>query len=176
MTSPITRTIRQDVLDSGVVAGLIGYATVVVVIAALNVLAGRSPFYMAALFGSALFYHLSDPATLTIAPGPILAYNALHLIIFIALGLVVSWLVSLAERYPAALYLILIPLLFVAAHMFLGLVIFARPLLGAAGAWHIGLGSVAAAVAMGWYTWRAHPSLRHDLRDVPLGEVPDDLL
>lgn len=176
MTSPSATTVRQDIVNSGIVTGLIGYAVVAAVLAVLNVAAGRSPFHTAALLGSALFFHLTDPARLIITAGPIFAYNALHLLVFLGLGLAVSWLVSLAERYPAALYLILFPLLFVAAHMFLGLVIFAQPLLGATGAWQIGLGSVAAAVAMGWYTWRAHPLLRRDLHDVPLGEVPDDLL
>jgi hypothetical protein len=68
----------------------------------------------------------------------------------------------------------LFPLLFVAAHMYLALIIFAQPLLGVAGAWQIALGSVVAALAMAWHVWRSHPILRHDLRDIPLGEVPDD--
>jgi hypothetical protein len=176
MTSPSAQTIRQNILSGGIMTGFIGYVVVAAVLAALNIDTGRSPFYTAALLGSALFYHLTDPATLSITAGPIFAYNALHLLVFLGLGLLVSWLVCLAERYPAALYLILFPLLLVAAHMFLALVIFAEPLLGAAGPWHIGLGSVAGAVAMGWYTWRTHPMLQHDLRDTPLGEVPDDRL
>jgi hypothetical protein len=82
--------------------------------------------------------------------------------------------VTLAERYPAALYLILFPLLFVAAHLFLALIIFAEPLLGAAGPLQIGLASVVAALAMGAFVWRTHPLLRHDLVDTPLGAVPGD--
>jgi hypothetical protein len=154
--------------------GLIGFAAVAVVLAVLNIDSGRSPFYTPALFGSALFYHLTDPAALVIRPGPVFAYNALHLLVFLGLGLFISWLVSIAERYPAALYLILFPLLFVAAHMYLALIIFAQPLLGVAGAWQIALGSLVATLAMAWYVWRSHPILRHDLRDIPLGEVPDD--
>lgn len=176
MTSPSAKTIRQDILGSGIVAGVIGYAVVALVLAVLNIDAGRSPFYTAALLGSALFYHLTDPATLVVTAGPVFAYNALHLLVFLGLGLLMSWLVSLAEHYPVALYLILFPLLFVAAHMFLALVIFAQPLLGVAGVWQIGLGSVPAAAAMAWYMWRTHPLLQHALRDTPLGEVPDDLL
>ena len=107
-------------------------------------------------------------------PGPVFAYNATHLIVFLGVGLFVSWLVSVAERHPAALYLIFIALVFVAGHMFIALVVFAQPLLGAAGVWQIALGSLAAAAAMAWYVWRSHPILRHDLRDFPLGEVPGD--
>lgn len=51
-------------------AGLLGYATVVVLFAAINVVAGRSPFYTPAMFGSVLFYGLEDPSAVEIAPGP----------------------------------------------------------------------------------------------------------
>lgn len=174
MTAPQPKVIRQDVVTNGVLTGLIGFATVALLIAVLNIDAGRSPFYTAALFGSALFYHLTDPAALVIMPGPIFAYNATHLIVFLGLGLIVSWLVSVGERHPAALYLIFVALVFVAAHMFLALLVFAQPLLGVAGAWQIALGSAAAAVTMAWYVWHSHPILRHDLRDFPLGDVPGD--
>jgi hypothetical protein len=176
MTAPIrsTATATGGVLTGALYAGLIGYGAVVVMMAALNLLEGRSPFYTAALFGSALFYGLTDPATLVIAPGPVLAYNALHLIGFFGLGLVASGLVALSERYPAALYLILFPLILVAAHLFLALSMFAQPLLGAAGPWQLGASSLTAAVLMGWYLWRGHPVLRRQLRDTPLGDVPEE--
>ena len=151
MTAPMPKVTRQDTVGTGIVTGLIGFAAVALMIALLNIDAGRSPFYTAALFGSALFYHLTDPATLVIAPGPVFAYNAVHLIVFLGVGLLVSWLVSLAERYPGVLYLVLFALLFVAAHMFFALVIFAQPLLGTAGAWQSVLASVVAALAMAWY-------------------------
>jgi hypothetical protein len=166
--------IRQNTLENGIVTGSIGFAAVALALAVLNIDAGRSPFYTAALLGSALFYHLTDPATLIVTAGPVFAYNALHLLVYLALGMLISWLVTLAERYPAALYLILFPLLFVAAHLFLALIIFAEPLLGAAGPLQIGLASVVAALAMGAFVWRTHPLLRHDLVDTPLGAVPGD--
>ncbi len=173
MTSPVATTIRQDVFNSGLVTGLIGYAAVALATAVLNIDVGRSPFYTAALFGSVLFYHVTDPGALLITAGPVFAYNALHLLVFLALGLLTAWLVSVAERHPAAAYIVLLPLLFVAAHMFLALVIFAQPLLGDAGPVQIGLASIAAAVAMGWYVWRSHPLLRDALRDLPLGDTGD---
>lgn len=174
MTVSTRKVVRQDVVGSGIVTGLIGYGAVAFVIAMVNIDAGRSPFYTAALFGSALFYHLTDPAALVITPGPVFAYNALHLIVFLGVGLFVSWLVSLAERYPAVVYLILFALLFVAAHMFLALAMFTHPLLGTAGVWQIVLASTAAALAMAWYVWRSHPILRHTLRDTQLGAAPED--
>ncbi len=162
------------VLAGGLASGLIGYAAVVVLVGALNLVMGRSPFYTAALFGSAMFYGLEDPAALQIEAGPILAYNMVHVLTFLVLGLLASWLVSLAERFPAAQYFILVVLIFVAFHVFAGLLLFAGPLLGG-GAWLIiGASGVVAAALMGWYLLRIHPLLRQELKDIPMGEVPAD--
>jgi hypothetical protein len=163
------------VLNGGLVAGLIGYGTVIVVMALLNVILGRSPFYTAALFGSALFYDLGDPAALIVAPGPVLSYNMVHLVAFLALGTGASWLVTLSERNPTAQYFVLVVLIFVAFHVYGALLLFAQPLLGAAAWWEIGAGSLAAAVAMGVYLWLAHPFLRRELREIPMGDVPPEL-
>jgi hypothetical protein len=166
------RAQTRDVLAGGLYAGFIGYGTVVVLIAALNLLAGRSPFYTAALFGSALFYGLEDPAALVVAAGPVLAYNGAHMCAFLALGLGASWLVALAERHPTAQYFILFVLIFFAFHVFGALGLFAEPLLGAVGWWQVGLGTLASGLTMGWYLWRAHPLLRRELREIPMGATP----
>jgi hypothetical protein len=160
------------VLAGGLVSGLIGYATVVVLVGALNLVMGRSLFHTAALFGSVMFYGLEDPAALRIEAGPVLAYNMVHVLTFLAVGIFASWLVSLAERFPAAQYFILVVLVFIAFHVFAGLLLFAAPLLGG-GAWLIvGVSGVVAAALMGWYLLRTHPLLRQELRDIPMGEVP----
>jgi hypothetical protein len=166
------RTETRDILIGGLWAGIIGYGTVVVVMAVMNVILGRSPFYTAALFGSALFYGLKDPTQLVIAAGPVLAYNGAHMVAFLALGFGASWLTALAERYPTAQYFILFILIFVAFHVYGALGFFAQGLLGAAGWWQIGIGTVAAAVAMAWYLWRAHPLLRRELHELPMGDTP----
>lgn len=166
------RTRTRDTLIDGLWAGVIGYAAVVIVVALLNLLSGRSPFYTAALFGSALFYHLGDPAALVIAPGPVLAYNMVHMVVFLGLGLLCAWLVSLAERFPTTQYLVLVLLLFVVAHVYFAMAFLTRPLLGDLVWWHVGAGSFAAAAGMGWYFFSSHPFLRRELRDLPMGEVP----
>jgi ABC-type Na+ efflux pump permease subunit len=168
------RAQTRDILIDGLWAGVIGYGVVVVVVALLNVLSGRSPFYTAALFGSALFYHLRDPAALVVAPGPVLAYNMVHMVVFLGLGLLCAWLVSLAERFPTTQYLFLVLLLFVAFHVYFAMAFLARPLLGELVWWHVGIASLAAAVGMGWYLLANHPVLRRELREVPMGETPPE--
>ena len=124
---------RRDtklMLNGGLFAGLLGYGTVVVVFAMFNVVSGRSPFYTPAMLGAALFYGLEDPSMLRVSPGPVLAYNMVHVLGYVALGMLGSWLVSKAERYPAARFAALFVAVFVAGHVYAALVIFASPLLG----------------------------------------------
>ena len=118
---------------------------------------------------------MSDPAQLEITPAPIFAYNMVHMLAFLVLGLLASWLVSKAEQYPAAQFFILFLLIFVAAHTYAALLFFARPLLGSSSWWEIGIASAIAAGAMAWYLWRKHPLLRRELSEIPMGAVPEDL-
>ena len=151
-------------------AGLLGYGTVVVLFAVLNAIGGRSPFYTPAMFGSVLFYGLADPAQLRVTAGPVLAYNMVHVLAFLVLGLFASWLAVKAERYPVARYAILVLLIFVGAHLYAALLLFAQPLLSGMAWLQILVVSTAAAIVMGWYLLRQHPLLREQLKRVPLGD------
>ncbi|MDH3291382.1 MAG: hypothetical protein OEO20_00595 [Gemmatimonadota bacterium] len=165
-----TRSETKLVLNGGLFAGLLGYGTVVVLFALINVLAGQSPFYTPAMFGGVLFYGLSDPSALEITPGPVLAYNMVHVLAFLALGFVASWLVAKAERYPVFRYAVLFVLIFVGAHIYAALLLFGQSLLTGGAWWQIGVVSLAAAVVMGWYLLRLHPALREGLTTLPLGD------
>jgi hypothetical protein len=142
------------------VAGLIGYLAVVIVFAAVNALAGRSPLYTAALLGGALVSGLRDPAAVVIAAGPILAYNALHLLVFLGVGLLAAWLAYWGERGPAFWYLGLVLFILVLFHLFAATQLFTGPLrtaLPPGQVWGAGLG---AALAMTAYLLAVHPDLR----------------
>lgn len=165
------RDATRDLLAEGMFAGLIGYAAVIVVTAAIDLIAGRSIFYTPALFGATLFYGLRDPAFLVIAAGPVLSYNMVHLLVFLGVGLLGAWFALLAERHPAAQYLILVLLVFIAFHLYAAMLLFAQPLLGGAGWWKLGLGSLAAAIAMGAFLLWDHPLLRRELREIPMGDT-----
>jgi hypothetical protein len=65
-------------------------------------------------------------------------------------------------------------LVFVAFHIFGGLLLFAEPLLGG-GAWvTVGVAGIAASVTMGWYLLKIHPLLRQELKEIPMGDVPEE--
>ncbi len=95
-----------------------------------------------------------------------------HVVALVALGTLASWLVSKAEQYPVARYLILFVLLFVAAHVYAALLVFAQPLVAGVW-WQVGLVSVVAAVVMGWYLVMQHPLLRRGLAELPIGDEDD---
>ncbi len=159
----------KRVLYGGLMTGLIGYLTVVVLLAAFNILAGRSPFYTAALLGSNLLFGGSG-TDVAVTTAPVVVYNMVHLGVFLLIGLLASWLVRLGEDFPLARYLLFFVLLAVAVHLYAMLVFFTTPLLGGSAWLQIGIPSVAAAALMGWYLLAHHPVLRRTLKDTPLGE------
>lgn len=168
-----TRNETKLILNGGLFAGLLGYGAVVVLFAVFNLLAGRSPFYTPAMFGAVLFYGLDDPAALVITPAPVLAYNMVHLLGYLALGMAGSWMVAKAEQYPVARFAVLFVVLFVAGHLYAALLIFAEPLLAGGAWWRILVASVSSGVVMGWWLLRLHPRLRAELLRLPMGEEGD---
>ncbi len=159
----------EKVILGGVVTGFIGYITVVVLLGIFNIVAGRSPFYTAALFGNNLFFGGSG-TEVEVTTAPVVVYNMVHLGVFLLIGLLASWLVTLGEAFPLARYLLFFVLVAVAAHLYMMLVFFTTPMLGGTAWLQIGIPSLAAAVLMGWYLLAQHPVLRRTLKDTPLGE------
>lgn len=162
----------EIILQGGLFAGLIGYFTIVVFFAVVNIVGGHSPFYTAALLGSALFFGLQDPTQLQVTPAAVLTFNMVHAIVMLLVGFLTSWLIGKSEKYPVSQYAVLVVLVFVGFHLFGAVYFFASPLMGS-GAWlPIALASVAAALTMGGYLLWLHPLLRQQLQRIPMGEVP----
>jgi hypothetical protein len=154
----------------GMIAGLIGYATVVVFFLVADPIAGRPVFYTPALLGGALFFGLSDPAGLELGPGPVLAYNGAHFLVFVFLGFVAAWFARLAERLPMGWVLTLNLTVLVLFHVFGAFLFFTEPIRaaipvgGAVGATVLAVGAMTA------YILWAHPRLR---RELAADEPPD---
>ena len=162
---------RTEVLFQGLFAGFIGYVSVVLFFTVVSVLTGESPFYTPALLGGILFYGVTDPAQTTISAGPVLVYNGLHLVIFLAFGIVAALLASLAERGAELWSLALFLLLFVSAHLFAAVQLFTEPVRDELPLWRIGGAMALAVVAIVGYLFWAHPSLRHLLQEPEGAEI-----
>ncbi len=95
-----SRTIRE-----GLTVGVIAAVAVALFYAIFDFLAARGTFFTVDLLGKAVFQGLRDPSILLLPIRPdtqaILQFNALHLLISLAIGLVVTGLVEYADRHPA---------------------------------------------------------------------------
>ena len=159
-----------DVLLHGMAAGLIGYATIVVFFLIADPVSGRPVFHTPALLGGALFFGLREPAGLEIGPGPVLAYNGIHVLVFLLLGFVAAWFARLSERLPGGWVLAVNLMAFVLFHVYGAFVFFTEPIRAAiplGGA--VGATGLAVAAMTAYILW-AHPRLR---RELAADEPPD---
>jgi len=144
----------------GLIAGLIGFATVAVLMFIVDLAAGRPPFYSAAVLGSALFGAAPNPTNVTVAAATVLGYSVVHLVVFLAFGLIAAALASLADRGRHLWFIGLFFFIFVCFHMFGAVQALAAPMRAAlpeAMLWGAG---IAAAVMIALYLLRAHPRIR----------------
>ena len=154
----------QRALWNSIHTGLIGYLAVAVFFIVLDPLLGRGLLYTPALLGSALFYGLTDPAALTIQPGPIIAYNGAHLVVFLVLGLVVGELTYASVRLrQQAWYLVSMLAILVLGHLYVALWVLTRPVRSALPVWMITVAGLVAVTAMVACLLVLYPQLRGEL-------------
>jgi hypothetical protein len=149
----------------GLAAGFIGYVAVALFFAIFNLIGGRSPFFTAAFLGDALFYGVRDPAAVVVWPGPVFAYNGVHLLMFLALGLVASWLAFLSERGPQFWYIGAILFLFVVFHLYGFVLLVTGGIQAVLPTWTVFASTVLAGTAMFAYLLWVHPRFRSELHD-----------
>lgn len=148
------------VLTEGLFAGLIGYAVVALFLGVVDLLTGRSFFWTAAFLGQTLLGGFGEPGGDAVTAGAVFAYNGVHLLVFLVVGLAVAWLVYEVEIHPAFWYVAFFVFL---GAFFLSLVVLMAvgdPGTGALPWWRIAGANVAAALCMGVYLHRLHPRLR----------------
>jgi hypothetical protein len=153
----------RTIVTQGFYAGLIGYVIVAAVIAIFDLVAGYPLFRTPAMFGEAMFYGLRDPGQLRIEPGPVFAFNGVHLITFQLLGLAAAWLAWLSERGPQFWYIGAVVFLFVLFHMFGAVLLVSNEIRAAVAAWQLAAAGFAAFLAMAVYLIGSRPKLRFEL-------------
>lgn len=153
------RQSRRRVLVDGLVAGLIGYAIVLILLALVDLVQGRPALYTPALLGEVLFYGARTRAEVEVWAGPILAYNGFHLAAFLVFGAFAAWLALQAERGPHFWYIAVITFLFVVLHIAAALLVLPEPIQSAVPAWEFFLATFSGAVAMAAYLLWRHPRL-----------------
>lgn len=157
---------RQETSNTiwqGIIAGLIGYATIALAVGAGDVMQGRSFLFTVSLLGEWMFYGLQDPADATVWAGPVFAYNGLHLVTFLAFGLLSSWMASVSEKGPLFWYGALVMYIFVFVHMFGAVALMTEPLRVQIPMLQIVVPSLLAVAAMSVYLLVMHPQVRHEM-------------
>ena len=146
---------RIDMLKQGLIAGSLGYFAIMFYYALINIMDGRSPFHTVTVIGQALFQPESAIAA-------IIAYNGLHLSVFLLVGLFAAWLVYRVEQQPgiwhAALFALIALFLFASCA-----VAIVAGELAEISAGVVLPGNLAAAIILGSYLGWAHPGLEQRL-------------
>ena len=152
---------RARVLSEGLIAGFVGYVAIVLFYGVLNLWSGNSFFSTAAMLGSGLVSP-SRPAGMA---GAVLAFNGLHVIAFLVIGLSAAWIVMQTEQHPS---LFVLALFIALAGLFFSVALFLSAAAVRGGGVPIGTviaANLLAGLAMGGYLLRAHPRLWSELRD-----------
>jgi hypothetical protein len=161
--------LKRTVIRQGFMAGLIGAGAVAIWFLLVDIIAGRV-FFTPALLGSAVFWGVRDAADTVISFQTVGAYTVIHGLAFVIVGVIVSWLLSDAERDPNVLVMLLqvfIGLEFgfhaISALMFTS---FSAPL-----AWfNVAIANLIAASSMGYYFWQKRLVMHRGLFQSPLDD------
>lgn len=157
---------RRRALREGFLAGVLGYASVAVYYGLLNVISGRSFFFTARELGLQVLGAAWAADASAVGYAPILAYNAVHLVAFLAVGMVAAWLLLEAERHPEFwffFFLLGVGGLIVTESLFL---LLAVPVTEVLSWWSVAGANAVAALAMGGYLYRAHAGLRRTVEEL----------
>jgi len=146
------RETAKTTLVEGLVAGLIGYASVAIVFLVANLMAGRPALFTAEVLGSAILNGNGGP-------GAVLAFNGLHMVASLVIGMAAAWLLYETALRPRFWFAVLF--LFVAGFILSTVVagVFAVELTGAAPWWTVLTANGVAALLAGGYLWSQHPGL-----------------
>jgi hypothetical protein len=151
----------SKIYEEGIVAGLIGAATIAIWFLILDTIKGR-PLYTPTVLGTALFRGgagLATPESLPVSFDIVVLFPWVHVLVFVVIGGAAAWLVRLAGRDPNYGFGILL-LLVVFEFGFIGISLaFAEAILHVLAWPTILVGNLLAAAAMAWYFWRRHPHL-----------------
>jgi hypothetical protein len=148
--------------QDGIVAGLLGAASVAAWFLVIDALAGRA-LYTPTVLGTALFRAgagLDSPETLPISLEMVLMFTWVHALAFAVIGGAASLLLGLAERNATFGFGIMMLFVVFQFGFFVASLLFAAPVLRAL-AWPAIFGAnLLATAVMALYFWRRHPRLR----------------
>jgi hypothetical protein len=161
--STTARVSASDILLDGLFTGMIGALAVALWFFVLDVIAGR-PLYTPALLGTVLLHGGEAAAQgAIIEPLEIAAYTAFHFLIFLAVGIGLSYMMTLFERFPIVGFVLLVLFLCLQVGFFALDVVLGASLMGRLRPWTVVMANLLAAATMSFYLWKRHPQIKRGL-------------
>ena len=150
-----------SVLMDGLLSGILGYAVISVYFAASNIVAGLPALDTIQRLGAGLLGG-SDP-------GHMIAYNGLHLGVFLVLGSIAALLIHEVEMHPAWWYVLFLVAIsgFIFSYVFMTVV---AGRFAGLDAYSVAVGNLAALLAMGLLLFLRHPGASRAVRDYSQAE------
>ncbi len=159
---PVPGSDAARLFQEGIVAGVLGAATVAVWFFILDTLQGR-PLYTPTVLGTALFNRGAGLVPLEHVPVSlemVLMFSWVHGLVFAAIGGVVSWLLGMIERNPSVGFGILLLVVIFEFGFTIAAMLLAEPILKVLTWPAILVANVLAAAVMAGYFRLRHPRLR----------------
>jgi hypothetical protein len=146
--------------QEGLIAGLVGAATVALWFLVIDSIQGR-PLYTPTVLGTALFGRGAGLPGPDVGPdlGMVLMFTWVHGLAFVVVGGIVARLLALAERQPSVGFGIVMLFVFFEFGFIAAAMLFAAPVLHTLAWPAILVANLLAAAAMGGYFWLRHPNL-----------------
>jgi hypothetical protein len=157
-TQTVSRASTMDILLDGLFAGMIGALVVAAWFLVLDLAQGR-PLWTPGLLGSLLLHGSSAANAQRIQPFDVAAYTAFHFLVFIAVGVVLSYLRTLFERFPIMFFVLLVLFLSLQAGFFVFDAVLGAELMHQLRPWTVVVGNILAAASMSLYLWKRHPQV-----------------
>jgi len=149
------------VYAEGILAGLMGAATIAVWFLALDSIKGR-PFYTPSVLGTALFRGgagLEHPQALAPNFEMVVSFTWVHVLAFLLIGVAASRLLEFVERNPSFGFGVVLLFVFFEFGFLLVSMVLAEPVLRGLTWSEVLGGNLLAATAMAAVFWRRHPRL-----------------
>ena len=162
---------RGSIIREGIVAGLIGAAAVAAWFLIVDVIAGR-PFFTPAALGSAAFFGLRDPATVTVGLQSVLGYTLIHVLLFLVVGVIASAMLAEVSKTPHFAWLLIEFFIVFEFGFYAAVAVAFTPLLERLAWISVAMGNLVAAITMGYYFWHAHPAIGARVRNVSHHTTP----
>ena len=158
------RETKQEAVVHGVLAGVLGYAAVVILFTIVSLMAGESPFAVPDAIGRVL----TGAGGGGLDPGSVLAFNGVHMLSSVLVGVIVTLLVRAAEQQPQLWYVIMLVLMGAFMWALLTVGVLGVELTHATTWPAVLVANLAWVAAVGWYLRRFHRGLARRLSREPL--------